>query len=264
MGRSLTSDNGLSNAPHPGEPASPARDGVSVRRWFAFYGLYLLAAGLPLAVLVSRQGWTWQQWRANPSEVLAATGPAIKLLAFAIYTSLCCTFLPLPGKWIVAAVAVKQVAVGPDVWTTTLAVATVGALASMVANLNDYHLFTLLLRNRRVGGLRETKLYRVSARWFSRSPFFLVTLFNILPIPVDVVRMLATTYRYGRLPFAAANFVGRFICYGVIAYVTYSLGRQGYWAVLGLLGVAVILAAGKALPAALRVIRRPATNPRGD
>jgi len=260
----LTADN-----PSPGDTqtdvtALPAGDGVSVRRWFAIYGLYLLAVGLPLAVLISRQGWTWQQWRANPSELLASTGPAIKLLAFAIYISLCCTFLPLPANWIVAAVAMKQVAVGPDVWTTTLAVGAVGAMASMMANLNDYHLFTLILRSRRIGGVRNTKLYSVSAKWFARSPFFLVTLFNILPIPVDVVRMLATTYRYGRLQFAAANFIGRFIRYGVIAYVTYSLGNKGHWAVLGLLGVAVVLAAFKALPAAMRAIRRPATNARGD
>jgi len=255
MDRSLTSDDSLPWGSQPPSPTSPTGDGVSVRKWFAFYGLYLLAAGLPLAVLVSRQGWTWQQWRAEPAAVLATTGPAVKLLAFAIYISLCCTFLPLPANWIVAAVAMKNVAVGADVWTTTFAVAAVGAIASTMANLNDYHLFTWLLRSRRIGKLRDTKLYRASAGWFGRSPFFLVTLFNIVPIPVDVVRMLATTYRYPRLPFAAANLVGRFIRYGVIAFVTYSLGNQGIWVVLGLLGVAVVLGGAKAVPVALRKIR---------
>jgi membrane protein YqaA with SNARE-associated domain len=264
MDRSLASDDSLPRGSQPPAPASPTGDAVSLRGWFAIYGLYLLATGLPLAVLVSQQGWTWQQWRADPSAALAATSPAIKLLAFAIYTSLCCTFLPLPAKWIVAAVAMKDVAVGPDVWTTTLAVAAVGAIASTMANLNDYHLFTWLLRSRRVGKLRDTKLYRISAGWFGRSPFFLVTLFNILPIPVDVVRILATTYRYPRLPFAAANLVGRFILYGVIAFVTYSLGSQGKWAVLALLGVAVILGAGKAAQAALRRIRPAAANAGGN
>jgi hypothetical protein len=42
------------------------------------------------------------------------------------------------------------------------------------------------------------------------------------------------------------------------------MGSQGKWVVLGLLGVAVVLAAGKALPAGLRAIRRPATNACGD
>jgi len=259
MGRSLANNDSLPRGSQPLAPPSPAGDDVSVRGWFAVYGLYLLAAGLPLALLVWQQDTTWQQWHADPWAVLAATGPAIKLLALAIYISLCCTFLPLPANGIIAAVAMKQVAVYPDVWRTTLAVAAVGAIASTMANLNDYHLFTWLLRSRRIGKLRDTKLYRVSAGWFERSPFFLVTLFNILPIPVDVVRMLATTYRYPRLPFAGANLVGRFIRYAVIAFVTYSLGNQGPWVVLGLLGVAVVLGAAKAAPAAMRKIR-PAAN----
>lgn len=264
MDRLLASDDSLPRGSQPPAPASPTGDAVSLRGWFAIYGLFLLATGLPLAVLVSQQDTTWQQWRADPWAVLAATSPAIKLLAFAIYISLCCTFLPLPTTLIVAAVAMKDVAVGPDVWTTTLAVAVVGAIASTMANLNDYHLFTWLLRSRRIGKLRDTKLYRVSAGWFERSPFFLVTLFNILPIPVDVVRMLATTYRYPRLPFAAANLVGRFIRYGVFAFITYSLGDRGPWVVLGLLGVAVVLGAGKAAQAALRRIRPAAANAGGN
>ena len=105
-----------------------------------------------------------------------------------------------------------------------------------------------MLRSRRVAKIRETKLYHVSSRWFARSPFYLVTLFNVLPIPVDVVRMLASVQRYPRLPFAAANFIGRFVRYGVIAWVTYRLGEQGKWVVVGLLGVAVVLAAVKVLP----------------
>jgi membrane protein YqaA with SNARE-associated domain len=264
MDRSLANDESLPRGSQPTAPTAPTGDDVSVRGWFAIYGLFLLAAGLPLAVLISQHDTTWQQWRAEPSAVLAATSPAIKLLAFAIYISLCCTFLPLPTNLIIAAVAMKNVAVGPDVWTTTLAVAAVGALASTMANLNDYHLFTWLLRSRRIGKLRDTKLYRISAGWFERSPFFLVMIFNILPIPVDVVRMLASTYRYPRLPFAAANLVGRFIRYGVIAFVTYSLGSQGKWAVLALLGVAVVLGAAKAAQAAMRKIRPAAANAGGN
>jgi len=243
-----------SEAPAAAAPAL-AGDGVSVLGWFAIYALFLVAACVPLAIMISGESWTWHQWRTEPLKVLAATPVAVKLLAFAVYISLCCTVLPLPTGGVVSAVAIKSVAVGPDIWTTTLAVAAVGAAASTMANLNDYHLFTLQLRSRRIARLRDTKLYSVSARWFARSPFYLVTLFNVLPIPVDVVRMLATTYRYPRLPFAAANFVGRFIRYGVIAYFTYRMGDRGGWVVLGLLGVAVVLGAAKVIPAALRRLR---------
>ena len=236
-------------------PAPAGRDNISVSRWFAFYALGLAATCVPLGLMISHEGWTWQQWRADPFAVLASTPIAVKLLTFGVYISLCCTFLPLPTSGVVSAVAMKTVAVGPDVWTTTLAVAALGAAASTVANLNDYHLFTLALRSRRIAKLRQTRLYHTAARWFARSPFYLVTLFNVLPIPVDVVGMLATTYRYPRVPFAAENFVGRFIRYGVIAFVTYKLGDKGGWVALGLLGVAAVLGAIKVLPAAVRSLR---------
>lgn len=242
------------------EALSADTDGVSVRRWFAAYGLVLLAAGSLLAVLTAREPWSWSQWLRRPAQLLAATGPAVKLLAFGMYISLCCTFLPLPANWIVAAVAMRQAAVAPSAWLTTLAVAAVAATASTVANLHDYHLFTWMLRHHRIGKVRHTRLYRVAARGFARSPFFLLVVFNVAPIPVDVVRMLATTYRYPRVPFAAANFLGRLLRYAVIAYVTYSLGRQGKWAVLGLLGLAVLLAAGRLLPAVARAIRPAPSN----
>jgi len=244
-----------------GAARSEARaDGVSVGRWFAFYGLCLLVAGAALVVLLSREQWSWAEWLDRPGQLLATVSPAAKLLAFGIYISLCCTFLPLPANWMVAAVAMRQTAVAPSLWATTALVAAVGALASTLANLNDYHLFTWMLRHRWIGKVRDTRMYRLSARWFARSPFFLLVIFNIIPIPVDVIRMLATTYRYPRLPFAGANFAGRLLRYGVIAWVTYWLGGEGKWAVLALLGLAVVLAAGKVLPAAIRRNRRKAPN----
>jgi membrane protein YqaA with SNARE-associated domain len=177
----------------------------------------------------------------------------VKLIFFGSYLSLCTTFLPLPTGWIVAAVATREAAVGSNAWTTTLLVATVGAIGSTIANLNDYHLFTWMLRSHRVAKIRHTKLYEKSAMWFSRSPFFLLVVFNIVPIPVDVVRILATTYRYPRGPFAAANFIGRFLRYAVIAFVTY-WWNLGYVAVLALLALAVVLAAVKAIPYLYRKI----------
>ena len=240
--------------------AAPAPDGVSVGRWFAFYGLLLAATGGLLVLLLAREPWAWGDWLDRPAELLPGTAPAGKLLAFGIYISLCCTFLPLPANWIVAAVAMRQTAVADNVWATALLVAAAGALASTLANLNDYHLFTWLLRHHRIRKVRRTRLYHASARWFARSPFFILVVFNVIPIPVDVIRMLATTYRYARGPFAAANFVGRFLRYGVIAWGTYRLGSEGKWAVLVLLALAVVLAAGKFLPAAVRKFRPKAPN----
>ena len=228
-------------------------DDIRLRRWFAVYGIYLAAMAIPMALLVAAETMSVKEFVTN----FRAMDAVIKLLAFAIYMSVCSTFLPLPTGPIVAAVALADYAVGPNVWTTALLVATVGAAASTVANLNDYHLFTWLLRSRRVRRVRNTRLYNASIRWFLRSPFLILVIFNILPIPIDVVRVLATTYRYSRVPFAAANFLGRFIRYGIIAAVTYTLGERGWISVVALAAIAVIVLMERAVRAAVRRRRTP-------
>jgi membrane protein YqaA with SNARE-associated domain len=251
----------MTGCPMPSEPAPRPGDRVSVLRWILFYMGYLAAAMLVLLLMV------------DPASVAASSGvveamdkmsPAAKLLAFAIYISLCCTFLPLPTGAVVAAVATRQAGISDSLVVTTLLVATVGAVASTIANLHDYHLLTWMLRSRRVAKVRDTGLYHASSEWFSRSPFFLVVVFNFLPIPVDVVRILATTYRYPRLPFAAANLVGRFVRYAVIAGCTFALSSwredAGLIAVLALLALAVAMGLVRVSPRAIRWISRKLAN----
>ena len=204
------------------------------------YAVALAAAGVALAIMLRGRQWTWT-WRPGEiAEQIKLMAPGVKLLVFGVYISLCCTFLPLPTNAMVAAVATRQAAVTGELWTTVLAVALVGAAASTVANLNDYHLFTLALRHRHVKRVRHTRLYDVSARWLARRPFAILVIFNIIPIPVDVIRMLAVTCRYPRERFAAANFVGRLLRYAVIAFVTF------HWN-LGWVAVAVLLALAASL-----------------
>jgi len=240
MASSLTTTEEL--APH-GE-----HDGISVVGWFALYAVILAAAGGWLAVLLTGQTGgsldSWAQFKASLPEM----SQAVKLLTFGIYVSLGCTFLPLPVNWIVAAVATRTVAVGTGLWDTVLLVGVVGAAASTVANLNDYHLFTWMLRLHKVAKVRHTRIYKIAARWFDKSPFFLVVVFNILPIPVDVVRMLAASHRYPRVPFAAANFVGRFIRYGAIAYLVYYFELSVETAMLIMLALAGAMLLAKILP----------------
>ncbi len=217
-------------------------DGLSLRRWFAVYAIWLAVAGGVLAAGV--YGSDWSTWRHQPAQAFAEISPAIKLVAFTLYLSLCCTFLPLPTGWIVAALATREAAVTGDLLSTVLVTALAGALGSTLANLNDYHIVTALLRYHRIAAVRHTRAYHAAARWFAREPFWIIVIFNILPVPVDVVRLLAATSRYLRSAFAAANFIGRFLRYAAIAFVTY------YWN-LGWVAPAVLLA----LAAVLGTIR---------
>ena len=226
-------------------------DGISVVPWFVLYATVLAASGIWVWMLQTEQAAvSFDSWAGFQSS-LRQMPQAVKLLMFGMYISLCCTFLPLPANWIVAAVATREMAVGTGLWDTVLLVGLVGAAASTVANLNDYHLFTWMLRSRHVAKIRHTRLYRIAARWFDKAPFFLVTVFNILPIPIDVVRILATTHRYPRVPFAAANFVGRFIRYGLIAYLIYYFELSMTTAIGVMLALAVAMLLAKLAPGLL-------------
>jgi len=232
-------------------------DRISLRRWFAAYAGMLAAACIAFTLMAARSRSSYADWRYDFVSTFSQAGTELKLAGLAIYTSLCCTFLPLPTGWIAAATATREAAVGSNIWSTTLLVATVGAIGSTVANLNDYHIFTWLLRSKHVARVRNSRAYRASAHWFANSPFLIIAGFNLVPIPVDVIRMLAITFRYPRLPFAAANFVGRFLRYGIIAFVTY-YWDLGWVAPAVLLATAAVLGAGRVVPMIVRtLLRRP-------
>ena len=256
--------------------ATAGPDQISIRRWFAAYACFLaLTCGLMAMLLAGGRAapakagapppvlrgpaWVHPAWAHRLLEKFTATKPEIKLLGFATYMSLCCTFLPLPTGWIVAALASREAGlaagISPDVLVqaiaTALLIGTAGATGSTFANLNDYHLFTLILRSRQVARVRDTRMYHMAARWFARSPLFIMVVFNIIPIPVDVIRVLSAIYRYPRRQFAAAVFIGRFARYGTIAFVTY-WWDLGWIAVAALLGLAIVLGTIRVMPMLLR------------
>jgi membrane protein YqaA with SNARE-associated domain len=239
----------------------PRLTALSLVRWFVIFALYLALVTLAAAVLMRQASLTsWKDLKDlfhHPGLHTSATDQVLKLLFFALYLSLCCTFVPLPTSWMVAAIATRQVALTGALWSTALLVGVVGAAASTMANLNDYHLFSLLLRHRRIAPVRDSRIGRRAVEWFNKAPFTLLILFNILPVPVDIARIIAATGRYPRLPFAAANLAGRFIRYAVLAGVCFWVGVGTVTATLIMLIVAVVLVLGRALlPAVKTAIRK--------
>ncbi len=248
------------------------RDDMLLLPWFIAYALLVAFLGAMFAMLASKEGlWSFAQsdqslterWQAFV-EAFSQLSPAVKLLGFGAYLCVCSTLLPLPTSWIVSAVAIPAYAVGPDVWTTTALLTVVGATASVIANLNDYHLFTGLLRHRGLAKIRHTPFYDASARWFAKDPFLILVIFNFIPIPVDVIRLLAVTYRYPRWRFVIANFIGRATRYGMIAYVTYKLDERGWIATVALLVMAFILSMERLLALVVRHQRAKHTERTGE
>ncbi|MFB3893847.1 MAG: hypothetical protein ACE15C_17685 [Phycisphaerae bacterium] len=252
---------------------------VSVRGWLAVYGVLFLAAAVPLALMIREDpGPFWDMLMATGRifksfaklnhfhEFLAAITAAggqfadalaradwlPKFLFMMLYLSLCTTFIPLPTGFMVSLMATGAGIAGNRLAGFALICAG-GAAASTVANLNDYHVFLLLLRYRRIAKVRHTRTYRAAARWFDKGPFSIMVIFNIVHIPVDVVRMLSAIYGYHRAKFAAANFIGRFVRYATFFFITVAIGREYEWvAPLAFLGLAVLIALSKIAPAVWR------------
>ena len=194
-------------------PPGAGDDGLNLRLWFVGF-----VAWLGMLAVLARLGLTGY-------ESGSGLGTAIWLLSlYLFYLSLCCTFFPAPTMWIVMMLASNYVAgeVGVEAYPVSrmLLVASVGAWGTAMANLNEYHIFTFLLRHGRVANVRKTRLYEVAARWFGVRPFWTIVLFSFIPIPVDIIRWLAITYRYGRFPFFVAYYLGRWVRYAGLAAVT--------------------------------------------
>ena len=162
---------------------------ISYRRWFwCFVALFSAVAFLVLGEVIPVR-------YAN-------------LAGYFLYMSIACTFFPLNTLWIVLWMAAQFPA-----WLVAL----VGAAGTSAANLNDYYLLSYLFEFDRVKRLRNRRAYRRAVAWFDRAPFLTLTVFSFLPIPVDVVRLLAISRRYSRFRFTAASFLGRLPRYYVLA-----------------------------------------------
>lgn len=222
----------------PSHAAPDARsDRINLRAWFVGFLLWMIALeeiarfGMRSADAGSSFGWA-----------------AWLLSLYAFYLSLCCTLFPAPTTWIVLLLASDSVAAQVGALHFPLArlliVATLGAFATGIANLNEYHVFTFFLRYGRVAKVRDTRLYRAAARWFSTSPFLVIAAFSLIPIPVDVVRWLAITSRYPRGRYFLAYFVGRWLRYAGWAVASMGL-RLTVTHIILLQAALVVLVAGK-------------------
>ncbi len=226
-------------------------DGLNLRLWFAGYLACLTI--LTLAAL-------WGMGEMDGTS--PALGWAVWVFAgYAFYLALCCTFFPAPTTWVVMFAASDMVAaqIGMEdlAWLRVVIVAIIGAAATGLANLNEYHIFAYLLRKRRVAKFRQTRFFHKASDWFHAGPFWILTLFSFLPIPVDVIRWLAITARYPRGRFFLASFLGRWFRYAIwaLAAVGFELGT---WQIVT---IQVVLAAMALLRVLIRVIGR---RRRGD
>jgi membrane protein YqaA with SNARE-associated domain len=194
--------------------AAPA---IKYRLWFICFAAWLVALALAAR---------WGSYQIDHAG--SAAGWAVWMLSLtALYLSLCCSFIPAPTTWIVLLAAsdmiAAQVGIAGHGPARMVIVATVCAIASSLANLNEYHIVAYLVNHHRLARIRQTRLYMAASGWFRKSPFWILMLFSFVPIPVDVIRWLAVLARYDRGKFFVANFVGRWFRYALCAVVSLGL-----------------------------------------
>ncbi len=211
--------------------ASVDRDGLNLRLWFAVFCLYLTA-------IVATSLLAFNHFSDTGSEA-AKTIWLVGLFAF--YFSIACTFVPIPTTWLILLLASPMggLAFGP--LGRVLIVAGMGAIATGISHINEYHVLCYLLRLGKAHRVRETRIYRWAEDLFKVSPFLLQVAFNVVPVPIDPARWLAIAYRYPLGRFFLAHSLGRFIRYTLMAMAAEVL-RLGFEQIIVVQCALVIIA----------------------
>jgi membrane protein YqaA with SNARE-associated domain len=219
--------------PAPGSAAAPTvRQLHSLRLWFGTYLVWMIGLfALALVMFARYEG-------GDP----AALAPWLLALSV-FYVSLCNTLVPLPTSWVFLLLASDDVMLFESVGLRVATVAVLGSTATMMANLNEYHVFGYFLRDKLGDRIRRTHVYRWAARWFDVSPFQTLTLIAFIPVPVDFVRWLAILRRYSRWRFATAYWLGRLPRYALLAGISVVLKLSTWEIILIQVGIVAVLGA---------------------
>jgi membrane protein YqaA with SNARE-associated domain len=154
------------------------------------------------------------------------------LARFFAYMSLASNTIPLPATPVVLYMGREYP------W---LAVALVGGVATTLANLLDYEIFTSVLKTKLLRKVRDSEHSQASIRAFQRVAFLALVAANVVVFSWDLVRLVAIAARYSRVKYAAATFVGRTVRYAVLALVG-EFFEPPLWAI-GVVAVALALPA---------------------
>lgn len=224
------------------EPPPPAAIGSNaLRGWFAGYLVWL-------TVLTAGALLFFQAWKQG----MPAGLPAWAVCLGTFYLSLANGIVPLPTMWMVMLLASDTVAMPGSILVRVIVVATVTAVATGMANLNEYHVLRWAMGSRAAAKVTNTRLVQWAIRWFRVSPFMILTIAAFLPIPIDAVRWVAIADGYNRLRFFAAYAVGRWVRYAVLAGATIWLNAG----IKTIVGVQAGLLALAAVPVVVRAVRR--------
>jgi membrane protein YqaA with SNARE-associated domain len=219
----------------PPAPALPSPyPEINIRKILIFLALFYSSAAVVRIFFLHGPGFlsTLKSFSVPGSQPPAAGSV---LFGFFLYMCAACQFFPIP--------TLPSIAFAAKVFHPVL-IAFVGALGTCVANLNDYAIVGWLFRHHKVRKIRDINTYKKLLDFFDRYAFLTLSAASFLPIPIDVIRLLAISRAYSYWKYLLAAFTGRFPRYLIIAYVGKELPAK----------YILIIFAVSALPAVIKFI----------
>lgn len=180
--------------------------GMEFRVWFWGYCAYLLGLCVVSLLGFSRMGFGDRY----------AFYKCIWLIGlYMFYFSLASTFVPLPTSWFVLFLDSPSGLSFIAPLERVILVALLGSFSTAVSHLNEYYLGNYILQDKSKF-IKETKIYRWASQRFDRYAFWLLFVFNVVPVSADPVRWLAIISRYPRGRFFVSQMLGRFVRYALL------------------------------------------------
>lgn len=148
-------------------------------------------------------------WYFVNNKLISETNQAFGLTSYFLLMCSATAFFPLPSNIL---------ALGATASASPLVVAIVGGLATIVAYLLEYLVFSLLFRHKKIATFKNSWLFKNIAPLFNKNKFFILAFFSFLPIPSEPLRIYAITSQYSRVNYLLAGFIGRTPRYFLLAY----------------------------------------------
>lgn len=126
-------------------------------------------------------------------------------------------------------------------------IAAAATFGSVVVSFADYAMVeSMLRRSRAARQTRDSRLMQWGVRWMKRWPFGVVIVFSLLPLPISIIRVLAPVSGYPIGRYIAAQIVGRFPRFLLLAMLGHAIQIPTWLLVTLTLGLTLTLyAAGR-------------------
>jgi len=123
-----------------------------------------------------------------------------ELISYFLVMSISCNLVPIPTYPFILYVSHDYA-----IWLIVL----VGTIGSVISAIIEYNFIDFLMRFDRFARLKETNSYQKYVKYFDRFSFHSIMLASVLPLPLDVIRILAIMRRYAKWKYLVATFIGR-------------------------------------------------------